>query len=486
MQLEETLGNDQTITDGVLREFFAFCRHPHGSWDEKALVDELEQKFLQMGCFLVRDEWNNLMADLPATQGLAYLPLTIVQGHTDMVCVSGGDWNPVRDAVRPVVVDGELKTDGSSSLGADNGLGNAAVLYLITCDAPHGPLRLIFTVAEENGLEGARKIDPSWLSGARYLINTDGFTFGEAVVSSAGARREYFTRALATEPADQNAAVTITLNGFAGGHSGFDIHRGRGNPIQLMAVLLEEIAAKLPCRLAEFNGGDAPNAIPSHSAATITVDQSQLPLIQEITHRFRSQMTAAYRGSEPNCSLTVNEASCPEQVWTQECQRATTQLLTLLFTGVLAVHNDFPGKTSASGNVGRLRMSEDHIEVSGYLRSSDPFMEQLLAHRHNTAAEVTGFALDAASYPGWVWTGKNLLADRLNEKYRKITGREMTITATHVGLEPSIFLGKNPSLIAVTFGPDILDAHSTRERAPLKNIPDYVRLLASLLCDLPD
>jgi dipeptidase D len=485
MQLGAALGSNQEITDGIIKEFFALCRHPHGTWNEKALIDELERKLRNIGLSPVRDEWNNLMADIPAAKGREQAPLTILQGHVDMVCVGVDGWNPAIDTVNPIVNNEVLQTDGRSSLGADNGLGNATVLYLLSRPIVHGPLRLIFTVAEESGLEGAQKIDSHWLDGARYLINTDGFTFGEAVVSSAGARREYYTRKLTTIPVTQDAAVTITLSHFAGGHSGFDIHRGRGNAIALMALLLEKLTREIPCQVAELRGGDAANAIPSHCTATVTCNEIDLPRLKQLTDAFRVQMTNAYRRADKKAIVSVTPAHLPQTVWSEECQKATIGLLSLLFTGVLAMHDDFPDKVCASGNLGTVGTENGIITIDGFLRSSDPFYEKLMARRNSTAAALTGFEVTISPYPGWPWTGKNPLADKLGAHYKLLTGRKMTVTATHVGLEPSVFLEKKTDLIAVTIGPDILDAHSTAERAPLKNLPNYARLLALLLADLP-
>ncbi|CUP26490.1 hypothetical protein HMPREF0995_00711 [Lachnospiraceae bacterium 7_1_58FAA] len=178
------------------------------------------------------------MADVPPAPGRASAPRLILQGHLDMVCAvrPGSGWNPLTDPVAVVVEGGFLRSDGRSSLGADNHLGNAAALWLLSTGAVnHGPLRLLFTTAEEVGLEGAKEVAPDWLAGAEYLLNTDGFHLGRAVVGSASGRRETWAAPLDAGPAPALPAWRLTLSGGRGGHSGDDINRGRANP--LAAVL---------------------------------------------------------------------------------------------------------------------------------------------------------------------------------------------------------------------------------------------------------
>lgn len=153
---------DREIIDGVTARFLAMCRLPHGSWHEGALADALAGQFRDRGWSVSRDSVGNLRVDIPAAPGREGAPLTALQGHMDMVCAvaPGSGWDPLGDPVNARVEDGVLRTDGRSSLGADNGLGNAAVLYLLDQGTAHGPLRLLLTVAEEVGLQGARRVNP--------------------------------------------------------------------------------------------------------------------------------------------------------------------------------------------------------------------------------------------------------------------------------------------------------------------------------------
>lgn len=440
---------------GILEEFKCLSKVPHGSWNEEAESAYLVERLKAMGLSPVADKVHNVMADVPAAPGHENAPLVILQGHMDMVCAvkPNSGFDPERDAVTIIVEDGLLKTDGRSSLGADNNLGNAVVLWLLNQNFHHGPLRLLFTVAEEVGLQGAGAIDPAWLRGAKYLLNTDGFHLGRMVVSSAGGRRETFRRALDTTPAVGRYAYEISFSGYPGGHSGDDIDKGRPNPIKLLVERLRGLS--IPYELAELSGGTGHNVIPTWAKAVIVT-------------------------REPVEGLTAL-SEVPMRVWTDVCKESTLSLLDGLYNGVYAWHKDFPGIVSASANLGAVAVREGQIEVSAFIRCTESADEKTLTDRHLALAGETGFATEANGYPSWRGDRSNELALLMSDLYRARTDKEMEITAVHVGLEPSFFQEKAPDLIMVSTGPDIIDAHSVDERAPLASIPPYAQLLADTL-----
>lgn len=472
---------DQTILDGVLEQFFNICRYPHPSWGEGPLADYVENLLRRRGLTPVRDRWNNLMADIPATTGREWAPRVIVQGHLDMVCAvrAGSGYDPCTSPVTPVVEHGVLRSDGNSSLGADNNLGNAAALWLLGQDVPHGPVRLLLTVAEEVGLQGAGKVDPTWLAGAKYLLNTDGFALGKAVVSSAGGLRETFTCHLETVPRQKNAVFSLTLTGFPGGHSGYDIHRGRPNPIQLAAGFLAR-SGMPDYELLRLSGGHAHNAIPMDCTALIAVEERDAPALEQAAADFFGQSSLQYTGAWGRVELQ-RTAEAPGAVWTSGFRDEVLRALTGLEIGVYAWRDREKEQVSASANLGRVEQTEDSVIVACFIRASRQEDEDALAGQHRQAMGNAGFSFESNGYPGWPERAENPLADTLAAVWKELTGRKMVIEAVHVGLEPSVLGAKNRSLIMVNTGPDILDPHSVDERAPLEGLPLYVRLLAGTL-----
>ena len=472
MLLSHPLGSRADITAGVIDTFRALSRHPHPSRHERATGEDYMAFLTGLGLTPVRDEAGNIMAHCPATPGREGEPLLILQGHMDMVCAvsPGSGFDPLADPVTILEQDGYLCTDRRSSLGADNGLGNAAALWVLSRGVRHGPLRLIFTVEEEIGLEGAKAVDPAWLAGAAYLLNTDGFHLGRAIVGSAGGRRERWARPLETCPARSGEAWRLSLTGGTGGHSGDDIHLGRINPIKVLAAYLKDRPA---LAVADFTGGSAFNAIPSGAEVVVMGQKPDLSGLEDALLPFRA--------TDPNLKLDLSPAPRPEAVWRPDFCRDVLGLLAALGHGVYGMDPQFPGVVGASANLGVARREEDSFAVRLFLRSARQADEALMAAENRALAEGAGFSLSVTGYPGWPGDKNNPLAQALDRVYRVQTGRGLEVSAVHVGLEPAVFRAKAPELVMASAGPDILDAHSVDERAPLEGLADYALLLAGLL-----
>lgn len=473
MTLLDRLGGRQAIMQGVEETFRLLSRHPHPSHGEELTCRDYAA-FLRekLGAEPVEDSVHNLMCTLPASPGWEGRPTLILQGHMDMVCACAGGFRPESDAVNIVSKDGFLRSDGRSSLGADNGLGNAAVLWLLsTGQVAHGPLTLLFTTAEEVGLAGAKEVDPAWLAGSDYLLNTDGFHLGRAIVGSAGGRRETWSRPLETEGAPALPAWRITLTGGLGGHSGDDIHRGRGNPIKLLAGYLTGLPGG---RIASLSGGLAHNAIPAQAEAVVFAPKEpDLNLLNDALE--------LYREADPGLHAECVPTEGLELVWTAAFQAHALALLNGLYHGVYAMDPAFPGVVGASANLGKVEEADGTLQVCTFLRAARQADNDELAQRHEALAKAHGFTGTVTGYPGWPGDRDNPLAAVLDGVWRQQTGHSLEIGAVHVGLEPSVFQAKAPGLVMASTGPDILDAHSVDERAPLDTIPDYVLLLAGTL-----
>jgi len=471
---------DPDIQNGILTQFAELCRRPHPSYGEGPLADYVEELLIRRGLSPVRDAWNNIMADLPPTPGRENAPLTVVQGHLDMVCAvrPGSGYEPKTSPVVTVVKDGWLRSDGNSSLGADNNLGNAAVLWLMEQDIPHGPVRLLFTTAEEVGLQGAKKVDPAWLAGAGYLINTDGFVLGKAIVSSAGGYRETFARPVETAARTKPAVFSLELSGFPGGHSGYDIHRGRINPIRLAAAWLTGL--ELDYELLALTGGHAENAIPMDCTALLAVEEADVPALT----RAAEELARAAQG-ELGGRVVLNRAEPVGQTaWSHPFRAAVLSMLTSLFAGVSAWRDQEAEQVSASSNLGWVRTAEGQVSLSCFIRASRQEDEDTLAQQHRQTAEQFGFDLIVDSYPGWPEKPGNRLTEAMVTVWKELTGADMEVSSVHVGLEPSVLGAKNPAMLMVNTGPDILDPHSLDERAPLAGLANYARLLAGVLDEL--
>lgn len=481
MKLIDRLGGADIIIEGILREFRVLCSVPHSSGHEKAECEIIRKRLAALGLTAEQDSAGNLRADIPAAPGCEAAPAVILQGHMDMVCAvaPGSGYRPLEDGITPVIRDGFLRSDGRSSLGADNGLGNAVVLWLLSKNLAHGPLRLIFTAAEEVGLEGARRLSPDWLSGAKYLLNTDGFHLGTAVISSAGGRRETYSRPVETAPPTLVEAFRLTLGGFAGGHSGDDIHRFGGNPLKLISAFLA--ALPFPWELAELRGGHAHNAIPTEAEAVLLTAPADAAALCAAVETARRDFKTRYGKSDSAHFAALSSCPMPASVWSADLCGDVLRLLNGLSCGVSDWRDDFPAVAANSANLGRVWTENRKLLAAEFLRCSSAEAECKMAVRHSRLASETRFALSAAGYPPWTGDPSNPLARLLGLVYRQETGLLMELSAVHVGLEPSFFQEKAPGLIMAVTGPDILGAHSPEERAPLSSLPSYAALLAGTL-----
>lgn len=480
----DVLGSSDSIIDGVLEEFIELSEIPHCSGNEWQASNYYMVRLKDMGLMPEQDENYNVICDVPATNGLEFAPLVILQGHMDMVCAvaPGGDFNPKTDGILAIVMDGCLRSNGVSSLGADCGIGNAALLFLISKHTAHGPLRLIFTVQEEVGLLGAMALDPKYLMDAKYLINVDGFNFSDVVISSAGGRRETFTRKLETVTPRLERCVSVKIDGFLGGHSGYDINRVRANAIKHMGAWLDELKQTIPLELASLSGGATHNAIPAWCMADVVIRVQDYPKLIEHRDSLMAKFAEMYEGTDSGGYIELTPRSMPRQVWSNECMSAALDMIMLIQNGVYSMNNFVPDRVSSSSNLGRVCINErGRIEVSVFVRCAVDANEEIIAMQHLKVAAMTGFDVADHGYKGWPGRPDNKLADLMDIIYERFTGRRLNITATHAGLEPSVFHQVNPDLVMVSVGMSVNNPHSLDEHVDIKTIPPFVRLLRGTL-----
>lgn len=329
---------NKAIIEGVLQEFAGLAKHPRKSYHEKAVSDYIVSRLAALGITAKQDGVYNVIADIPATPGYEAAPVTMLQGHMDMVCVAKPDrtYDPLTDEI-VLKRDGNILSADGTSLGADDGMAIAISLFLIQQPIVHGPLRLVFTVDEEVSMTGATHLDPAHVQDVRYIINIDSESIEALCVASAGSSHATFTRQLSRQKADGQAALVLKAAGFIGGHSGETINEGKSNAIKAIAIGLQRLAqAGIAYTLAAFDGGDAANAIPSHAQAVIVLPADQVEKAQDILAAGAADHKLVYTDIETSISLTAEPAALPEQTVSPADTKAIVQLLNLLHTGVFA------------------------------------------------------------------------------------------------------------------------------------------------------
>lgn len=496
-----------SVTASVIAEFAQFCRIPHGSGNERQITEYLHSRLRQYNLQPEIDLWGNLICDIPASEGCESSPLTVLQGHVDMVCaVKDGSYSPESDPVIWRLADDAksgrmvMCTDGRSSLGADCGLGNAVLMWAVfTSGCKHGPLRLIFTVEEELGLAGAKKMDASVFDDVSYVINVDGFHWGRLIAGSAGGSRETYTMDARIHPFSEDEmavqdclAFELCLSEFHGGHSGYDIDKGRANTIKLLNAFLTEITSSgVEYRLSSYNGGIGHNVIPGEAEAVLVLKKSDRLKFQKFLVRFMKKLVKEYAVTDPDGLLRYHETALPKYVMAAEASRRLTGFIDGVSDGVFCRMKEIGGVIDTSSNLGMVRFraegpEDTAVHVMSFVRSMTPSCHDKVIAAHRSAADKYGFREEIDEYRTWQFDSSNPLLRMTAESYCKITGNEPEITAVHVGLEPSAFCEKSDHLSMINIGADIIDPHTVHERVNVDTIRPFALVIADVLEKISD
>ena len=487
--------DEKAIVDEVLAEFAQLAKIPRPSHHEKAVSDYLYQLFSDMGCRVVQDDVNNIIADMEATEDCQGKPLTVLQAHMDMVCVAaeGVDFNPLTDEIKLVREGNLLHADGTS-LGADDGMGIAIIVYIMKHLASHGPLRAVITVDEECGMTGAETLAPEVFADAEYVINCDSEDWDLLTVGSAGSGDITFRQGFCPMRSSLPHLHRLKISGLRGGHSGEEINCGGGNAIKALAACLNSWRKKgISFDLVSFNGGRAKNVIPSSSEAVFYSDAG-LEELAAAADESRQEFLAVYGSIEAGAVFAVEavEAAAGEerpQAMDRYQKDNLLDLLMCLSSGVSAMSQLCPGLVQTSANLGVVRTvfeadrGEKYIEVQYMPRSAN---EGSILEYYRTAeilARLTDFELQTGRIsPSWAERQDSRLAKLMLEVFAEQNGQPMRMATIHAGLECSWHLQKNPQLDIVSIGTNNNDIHSPAETLELDTVAPQVRLIAEVLC----
>jgi dipeptidase D len=466
----------------VLYYFEEICKVPHGSRNTKQISDYLVCFAREHGLRWVQDEVNNVVIYKDGTPGYEHHPAVILQGHMDMVAEKTKD-SPIDFNKDPL----DLRTDGEyiwaegTTLGGDDGIAVAYALAILEAeDIPHPPLECVFTVDEEIGMEGAAALDPALLRG-RVFINCDSENEGILTVSCAGGARSDLVLPVSIEKAE-GKGIHLYVDGLTGGHSGAEVHKGRANSNKVMGELLAKLLKLTPYRLVYVRGGQKDNAIPRYTMAKIIVAENLLDETIAHIERLADELLKAMPAEETRAKITYEVCVCRGRAMSVLSTRKTVGLLNELPNGVKAWSKDIEGLVQTSLNLGILKTEDEKVSLSFSVRSSvndekTALTEELRAIAAKYGAEYS----QHGDYPAWEYRKDSPLRDLMVRAFEELYGRKPVVEAIHAGLECGLFSGKLPGLDCVSFGPDMQDIHTTRERL---NIASTARTWKYLLAVL--
>ena len=467
----------------VFAYFEKLCAVPHGSGNTKAISDMCVGFAKELGLCYRQEPCNNLIIWKDASPGYETSEPIILQGHIDMVCAK------TDDCTKDMKTEGlDLRTDGQwvwadkTSLGADNGIAVAMILAIMADDTlPHPPLEAVFTVDEEVGMDGAFALDCSDLKSKR-LLNLDSEIEGVFTVSCAGGMRADCLLPGKPETAAGMDGYTVTIAGLKGGHSGGDIHLGRGNANQLMGrVLYSAMERFRGLRLAAVSGGQFDNVICSRCDATVALPAGHGADFEAFIREFDATLKNEYAGCDDGVTVSC-EAAAADTAVSAETTSVMLHTLLALPQGVQAMNVDFPGLVQTSLNLGVLRLAEDGLHITFSIRSCIASQKEMLAQRVHAIVEFAGGSVtERGKYPGWQYVRQSHFRDTVLEAYHDITGKDGIIEATHGGLECGLFIEKIPGLDAISMGPEMHDVHSVRERLNAASTERTYELLCEAL-----
>ena len=476
------------VLDGLQPErvFYYFeeiAKIPRPSYQEQAISDYLVD-FAKAHhlAYQQDDHWNVIMVR-EASKGYEDEEPIIIQGHMDMVCEKEADCpKDMEKEGLALVVDGDLLSAEGTTLGGDDGIAVAYALALLEDETLRAPrLEFVCTTAEETGMDGAHHIDLSMCRGRRFL-NIDSEEEGKILASCAGGGRLGVALPIHRKEQEGNS-YTITVDGLQGGHSGNEIHKGRANADMLMARMLRRLSQEKELALLSFAGGEKDNAIPRKAVASVLSDGSAAEIAALVADE-EAKIRAIYGTADPDIAIRVTseqDVSLRNAV-TAEDTKMIIRLMLSLPNGVVRMSDHIEGLVETSLNLGILQLKEDTLTMTYALRSSVAAAYEALRENMRFMAEGYGAEVEIHSeYPAWEYVADSPLREKMIDIYREQTGKTLVVEAIHAGLECGIFAGKLKGLDAVSFGPDIFDIHTPKERLSISSVERTYRFLRAIL-----
>ena len=472
----------------IWKNFDALTQVPRPSGHLEKVQQFLLDFAKQVGVEAFIDEGRNVVMRKPASAGMENRKGVILQAHMDMVPQKTPEstHNFETDPIQ-TWIDGDWVKAKGTTLGADNGLGVAAIMAVMEDkNLKHGPVEALITADEETGMFGANDLPENMLQGD-ILLNLDSEHWGKFVIGSAGgidvtATLDY--KETETDPED--AAVRVTLKGLRGGHSGLEIHEGRGNANKLMVRFVREAIEECEARLATWHGGNMRNAIPFKAEVVLTLPKENIEALKELVEDWKEDFIDEFKGIESGIEFYVEEVETPKLEIPVEIQDNIINAIYGCHNGVLRMIPSYPNVVETSSNLAIIDIEDGHAELKVLARSSREDMKDYIVKTLESCFNMAGMKVETAgSYGGWDPNPDSEILHLLLKVYKELNGTDGIIQVDHAGLECSVILGKYPHLDVVSLGPTMKSPHTTTERALIATVEPFWELLKKALEEIP-
>lgn len=473
----------------VWNYFEQITQIPRPSKKEEKIINFLLDFAAKHNLEAKRDKIGNVVIKKAASPEMENRKTVVLQSHVDMVCEANKDTiiDFEKDAIIPYI-DGEWVKAKGTTLGADDGIGMAAQLAILSDNTIiHGPLECLFTVDEETGLTGAFELEAGMFEG-KILINLDSEDEGEIFIGCAGGidTVAYYNYKKEYAP-DDYIFFKITVNGLKGGHSGDEIHKGLGNSNKIANRFLFLFANKYNVRLSYIDGGNKRNAIPREAEFVFCVDPKFKDHLIDDFKILKTNIINEIKITEPKINIFIEETDKHDFVIDVQTQKRLTYALYACPHGVHAWSPSVPGLVETSTNLASVKMIDDKIIVTTSQRSSLESGKTDINNMVKAVFELSGAEYESGEgYPGWAPNPESEILKIAIDSYERLFGKKPIVRAIHAGLECGLFLEKYPYLDMISFGPTLRGVHSPEEKVEIKTVDMWYRHLLDILKHIPE
>jgi len=469
--------------------FAALNTVPRASKKEEQVIAFMMDFAAKLSLDTYKDETGNIIIRKPATTGLENAKTVVLQSHLDMVHQKNNDteFDFSAQGIK-MLTDGDWVVAEGTTLGADNGIGVAAIMAILaSTEIAHPAIEALFTVDEETGMTGAMGLKAGVLKG-EILLNLDTEQDNEIDIGCAGGIDVTATKTYTKETAPETSiAYLITVGGLQGGHSGMDIHKGFGNANKIMNRILFQAEKHAGLRISNLQGGSLRNAIPRESVAQAVIDSDKETAFLQCIQVAVDDIKSEYRSTEPSLEITLEKQDVvPACVMPVAEQKAFIQAIYAAHNGVYKMSAELEDLVETSNNIARVSVDKGSISIKCLTRSSVESSKFDLANALRAAFELMGCEVEfSGSYPGWTPNPDSGILKLLTSVYEKQNNAKADVVACHAGLECGI-LGRNyPKIDMISFGPTILGAHSPAERVSISSVQKFWKFLLEVLANIP-
>lgn len=472
----------------IWRNFDALTQVPRPSGHLEKVQQFLLDFAKNTGVEAFKDEAGNIVMRKPATPGMENRKTVILQAHMDMVpqkektSTHNFETDPIQ-----TYIDGEWVRAKGTTLGADDGLGVAAIMAVMEAkDLKHGPIEALITADEETGMYGANGLPGGELEG-EILLNLDTEQEGELIIGSAGGVDITATLDYQEAESDKtDAAVKITIKGLKGGHSGLEICEGRGNANKMMVRIVHEAIAEDEACLASWHGGNMRNAIPREAEVVLTLPKENVEDLKAIVAEYKETFNNEYKGIESDIEVVAEDVALPEMIVPQEIQDNLVDAIYAAHNGVWRYIPTMPEIVETSSNLAIVDIDGGKAAIKILARSSSETMKEDLSTSLESCFNMAGMKVEfSGAYGGWDPNTDSELIKVMRNIYKNLFNEEPTVQVVHAGLECSIILSKYPGLDICSFGPTLLSPHTPTERAHWPSTTKFWDLLVKTLEEIP-